>query len=203
MTAPNIHCEVIETNDAEQTVVVRYWSDLLSQDMLANDLDEQGQPRRRPDGKPLRCRTDVSLGVDPAMDPASPEFITWAMQWANVQWFQLAEDALAGTVTPVSQFMGTVSSPRIAMEREIQLRLDAFARTRGYDNIGSAANYAGDEDPQFDLEGTYCKRLRSQTWRKCYAILADVLAGTRPTPTLEEVLAELPAMQWPDQVAAA
>lgn len=195
MTTPNIHLEVIETNDADQTVTVRYWSDLLSPDMLANDVDEQGQPRRREDGKPLRCRTDVNIGIDPTMDPASPEFTAWAMQWANVQFFQIAEDALAGTATPLTNFLGGGLSLRQTVEREVQLRLDAMAKQKGYDNIVSVCSYATSKKRA--AEAQHAVDVRDAAWDKCYEILDEVIAGTRPVPTLEEVLAELPSMAWP------
>lgn len=31
-----------------------------------------------------------------------------------------------------------------------------------------------------------------------YQILADVMAQTRPIPTIEEFIAEMPAMEWPE-----
>ena len=38
---------------------------------------------------------------------------------------------------------------------------------------------------------------RDATWAKGYEILDDVLSGKRPMPTIEEVLAELPPLEWP------
>lgn len=80
----------------------------------------------------------------------------------------------------------------------IQKHLDAFAQTRNYDNILSAATYATSVIPQFKAEGQYAVEVRDATWTKGYEILAEVLAGQRPMPTLEEVFAELPPLVWPD-----
>ena len=77
--------------------------------------------------------------------------------------------------------------------------MDAFARSRGYDDMRSAASWAGDEDPIFGIEGDYAKQMRSRIYRQSYAILGDVLSGKRPMPTIEEVLAELPTLEWPEQ----
>ena len=79
----------------------------------------------------------------------------------------------------------------------IQQRLDDFARTRGYDGILSAATYATSTVPKFAAEGQYAVQIRDATWAKCYEILATVEAGTRPAPTLDDLLAELPVMIWP------
>ena len=79
----------------------------------------------------------------------------------------------------------------------VQQRLDDFARTRGYDGILSAATYATSAVPKFAAEGQYSVQIRDATWAKCYEILAEVEAGTRPVPTLDELTAELPVMTWP------
>lgn len=80
----------------------------------------------------------------------------------------------------------------------IQGYLDAFARTRNYDNILSAATYATSTVPKFRAEGQYAVEARDATWAKGYEILAEVMAGQRPMPALDDVLAELPVFVWPD-----
>jgi hypothetical protein len=80
----------------------------------------------------------------------------------------------------------------------IQRRLDQFARARGYDGILSACSYAASTDPQFAAEGQRCVELRDATWRTGYVILAEVAAGQRPIPTEAELMAELPALAWPE-----
>lgn len=79
----------------------------------------------------------------------------------------------------------------------VQQHLDNFARTRNYDGILSAATYVTSTVPKFKAEGQYAVEARDATWAKCYEILAAVEAGTRPMPTLDELLAELPALVWP------
>jgi hypothetical protein len=80
----------------------------------------------------------------------------------------------------------------------IQDRLDTFAQSRGYDNIHTASSYRDDEDSQFALEGSYCCKMRSRTWKKCYEILTEVTAGERPVPLLDELMDELPVLEWPE-----
>lgn len=80
-----------------------------------------------------------------------------------------------------------------------QARLDAFARTRGYDDIKSASDYANCSVQKFSVEGIYCRDARAETWNKLYQILAEVQAGTRPMPSeYADISAELPALQWPN-----
>lgn len=92
-------------------------------------------------------------------------------------------------------------SRNLKLQREIvdqtQLRLDAFARTRNYDNILSACTYATDPSPIFSVEGQRCVELRSITWSTLYQILAEVEAGTRPVPTgFTDIESDLPELTW-------
>ena len=80
----------------------------------------------------------------------------------------------------------------------VQQRLDDFAKTRNYTNIMSAATYATSTVPKFRAEGQYAVEARDATWAKCYEVLAAVEAGSRPMPTLDELLAELPVLTWPN-----
>lgn len=79
----------------------------------------------------------------------------------------------------------------------IQTRLDAFAATRGYDGILSACTYATSTVPKCTAEGQCAVNARDTTWAACYAMLAEVEAGTRPMPTLAEVIAAMPELVWP------
>lgn len=79
----------------------------------------------------------------------------------------------------------------------VQDRLDAFARARGYDSILSACTYATSTVPRFAADAARAVSLRDETWDSCYSILADVEAGQRAVPTLDELIAELPELTWP------
>lgn len=80
----------------------------------------------------------------------------------------------------------------------IQAHLDNFARTRNYDGILSAATYATSTVPKFRAEGQCAVEARDTTWAKGYEIMGAVMAGQRAMPTLEDVVAELPALEWPE-----
>jgi hypothetical protein len=85
------------------------------------------------------------------------------------------------------------------LTRNVQNRLDVFARTRGYDSILSAATYVGDANPRFAQEGEYCKNARSDTWKKLYEILDDVLSGDIPEPSsYSDIEPLLPELTWPN-----
>lgn len=79
----------------------------------------------------------------------------------------------------------------------IQKHLDEFAKTRGYDSIISACTYADSTIPAFKAEGVYAVSARDATWVTGCEILNAVNDGTRAAPTVEELIAELPALAWP------
>ena len=91
-------------------------------------------------------------------------------------------------------------------DRNVEVRLDAFAATRRYSSINSACSYSTSTDPQFRLEGEYCVQARDATYRKCYDLLEEympaVLAGERSIPSWEEIEAQLPPLVWPDEATA-
>ena len=84
---------------------------------------------------------------------------------------------------------------RAQLAAVVQGHLDAKARERGYDSIFSACTYA--DEPavsQFQAEGQAFRAWRSQVWAYCYAQLDAVQAGKRAAPTVEALIAELPAL---------
>ena len=80
----------------------------------------------------------------------------------------------------------------------VQQHLDVFARTRNYDGILSLCTYATSLNPKFAAEGQAGVEWRDAVWVKCYAVLAEVEAGLREQPTVEQLIAELPVFVWPD-----
>lgn len=82
--------------------------------------------------------------------------------------------------------------------RAIQAHLDATARERQYDSIHTLIGYRGDPNPEFAAEAEAGFVWRSAVWTYANAELAKVMAGQREQPTVEDFIAELPAMVWPD-----
>jgi hypothetical protein len=86
---------------------------------------------------------------------------------------------------------------RQALTRAVQSHLDREAQERNYDGILSLCTYATSVNPKFAAEGQAGVEWRDAVWAKCYEILTDVQAGTRPAPTAEHLISELPTFAWP------
>ena len=108
------------------------------------------------------------------------------------------------TSTEYEEIVGSTYIEAPLTEEQIQAHLtqvvqnymDKTVQTRGYDNIHTACTYANSTDETFKAEGTACVAWRDAVWRKCYDILAEVKAGTRAVPTAEELISELPKLEW-------
>lgn len=75
--------------------------------------------------------------------------------------------------------------------------LDAKAQERRYDNAISISTYVGSTNPQWASEATAYVAWRDAVWAYAYAELDKVTSGQRPQPSVAELLAELPAIVWP------
>lgn len=91
----------------------------------------------------------------------------------------------------------TVEEIKANLLQAVDRYLNSTVQAKGYDSILSACSYAFDTtDEIFAEEGKKCLAWRSSVYRKCYDILADVEQGKRNIPTEEELLAELPKLEW-------
>ena len=84
----------------------------------------------------------------------------------------------------------------------IQQRLDDFAKTRGYDGVDSMSKYIGCNVPKFATEAAYIRDITALTWLKGYELLARYTSGGADldaVPSWDDIAAELPALQWPDE----
>lgn len=86
-----------------------------------------------------------------------------------------------------------------AMTDAVQAHMDAKARAKGYDNLLSAVTYAEEPTvPKFQAEGVAFRAWRSAVWAYCYEQLDAVLSGQRETPTVEQLISELPPLVLPE-----
>jgi hypothetical protein len=93
--------KIIEIDTTQHSMVVRYFSDLLTEDELASsfEIDEQGNRviQRRPDGSPARCQTDYNINIWRIPAPSPEEIKKIASQAAPQEWFKLKHEIILNT----------------------------------------------------------------------------------------------------------
>lgn len=80
---------------------------------------------------------------------------------------------------------------------EVQNQMDAFAKTRGYDDMKSLCNYGASTDPIYLAEGQRGIYLRDTIWRELFGYFEGIVDGTQPIPTeWADIEAHYPALTW-------
>ena len=83
-------------------------------------------------------------------------------------------------------------------EDAVQAYLDQTAQSRDYDNTYTCLSYLSSTDEIWNREAHAFNAWRDQVWRKCHEILNAAMAGEIPAPTVEELIAMLPVIDWND-----
>lgn len=81
-------------------------------------------------------------------------------------------------------------------EDAVQAHLDATAQSRGYDDTYTCLSYLSSTDEVWRTEANIFNAWRDAVWRRCHEILNAFMAGEIPQPTIEDVIAMLPAIEW-------
>jgi hypothetical protein len=79
----------------------------------------------------------------------------------------------------------------------VQAHIDGTARSKGYADGFALASYVNSTIAAWAAEAAAFVTWRDQVWVYAYTELAKVQAGQRPQPTIENLIAELPAITWP------
>ena len=83
-------------------------------------------------------------------------------------------------------------------EEAVQKYLDQVVQQKGYDNVYTCLTYKDDPDPIFSAEAAAVLAWRSQVWRTAQGILNQWMSGKIQQPTISDVLAFLPTLDWPE-----
>lgn len=85
-----------------------------------------------------------------------------------------------------------------AFRAAIQSHIDAAARGRSYDSGNSLAGYVTSTNEAWATEAQAFVAWRDAVWTYAYSELDKVTNGQRPVPTVEDFIAEMPAVVWPE-----
>ncbi len=80
----NLKFKIISVDEAEQSIVVRFYTDKITEQMLVNEKDAEGNI--------LRCRTDMNITFpDAETRPKGDALESYILRHAPVQFFNLKE----------------------------------------------------------------------------------------------------------------
>lgn len=89
-----------------------------------------------------------------------------------------------------------VLGKKAEFEAAVQNLLDTEARSKGYDNILSMISYGTSTKPQWKAEAVAAVKWRDDCWNEALVQLGNYIA-TGVEPTMEDFLAAMPAINWP------
>jgi hypothetical protein len=59
----NVSFRILNTNSKESSLLVRYWTDTITENVLATSIDVNGDIMLTPNGWPISTRTDYNLNI--------------------------------------------------------------------------------------------------------------------------------------------
>lgn len=133
------------------------------------------------------------------------EYPPEAAEWCNANNARIDETTKVGaevrTFEIVANEPPTMEEIKKVYENAVQAHLDATAQTRGYDNSYTCLSYHKSTNEVWRTDSAIFNAWRDSVWNKCYEILNAFMAGWIEQPTIEEVIAQLPKIDWYGGVA--
>lgn len=93
-----VRYRVLDFNKEENTMEVRFFTDVITEDMLADHFDNEGNIVYTEHGYPERCRTDMNISIN-NLNPTKKYILETIRNCAPSQWLNTKEDILKGVVT--------------------------------------------------------------------------------------------------------
>ena len=79
--------------------------------------------------------------------------------------------------------------------------LDSTVQQRNYKNVESCISYVGDANPKYAREAEAVKAWRSSVYTQAEVLIAQYIGGDiSAVPPIEQIIAELPQLDWNDPV---
>jgi hypothetical protein len=79
----------------------------------------------------------------------------------------------------------------------VQAHIDAAAASKGYGDGYGLASYRDSTVPEWAAEAQAFIAWRDSVWLASYLLMGEVVQGLKAAPTIEELKADLPTIDWP------
>ena len=83
--------KILKIDEKEHSLLVRYYTDIITEDFLANAFDETGKIIKESDGSPKLCRTDTHFNIWETPSPSLEELEKTIISSAPLEWLKLQE----------------------------------------------------------------------------------------------------------------
>lgn len=112
-----VYYRVLNINEQEGTIDVRYLTDFLSEQELRTDPADQSDP-------PLRCRTDVSLNLW-EHNMTEQELHNYIISCAPIKWFNLKQTIIDPSVDTsyktAKSFLNSTKFQEVIVKEEVDI----------------------------------------------------------------------------------
>lgn len=106
---------IILVDPEEHSIVVRYFTDKVTEEMLATEFDSNGNPVLTEAGYPTRCRTDYHINIFQVPSPSQEEIVKIINYNAPYEWLNMQEQINDPDIdTSLSDIVGLVNTTGIA-----------------------------------------------------------------------------------------
>lgn len=109
---------LIKIDPEEHSIVVRYFTSKITEEMLAIEFDENGNVVLNEEGYPTRCRTDYNLNIFQVPSPSQEEIQKLINYNAPIEWLSMQEsirdpnvDTSLSNIAPMVNQVGDVVKP--------------------------------------------------------------------------------------------
>jgi hypothetical protein len=109
---------IILVDPSEHSIVVRYFTDKVTEEMLATEFDANNKPVLTEEGFPTRCRTDYHINIFQVPSPSEEEIVKIIDYNAPYDWLNMQEqikdpevDTSLSNVTSMINTVGTAVKP--------------------------------------------------------------------------------------------
>lgn len=156
----NIHYRILKIDPAAHGILIRYFTDKVTEMDLASSFNEDGSVKVNADGYPLSTRTDILMSIYETPTPSTEEIEKRIMLNAPVDWLKLQEDIKDPSVnTKMSEARNlTGESKSFTRDQLVELKTsiadterDKQSIQRAYDtitNLMDSLKVLATEDPQ-------------------------------------------------------
>jgi len=118
-------------------------------------------------------------------------------QWREFLEFPMNRKMENGEVV---EYASPVPAPTVTdYENAIQALIEETAQSRQFRDAVTLASYTASTNPVWSAQATAFVAWRDAVWMYAYEELEKVTNGTRPQPTVSEILDELPKIVWPEE----